>query len=205
LRVVVTDRRIVMTWGDARVAVPRALVRTVVIDQDLVLLGAGTVELARVRCDVDAARLGGALHRHGYPEPLTADPWATRFRPWPTPEGTATGAPAGPDALTGETRLLLDARARALTEQSHGDAELLRRQLTARGVMVRDIRPFARRPEQQWRSVAMATPQVPVQEAVSIVPETPVPETGVVVPPETPVERELGPAVTVRPGAAPTV
>ncbi|MPV38298.1 YqeB family protein [Georgenia subflava] len=143
LRAQVSDRAITLEWDDARVSVPRPLIRSVVLDGDLVLLGPGGVELARVRCDVDRGELRRALAAHGYPEPVSTDPHADAFVPV---------CPAG--GLTEQDLRLLSARARAVAAGEHGDAELLRRQLAARGIMVRDVhRPGRRSAGQQWRAV----------------------------------------------------
>ncbi|MFD1506178.1 hypothetical protein FE374_17770 [Georgenia yuyongxinii] len=145
LRAHVSSRSVTLVWDDARVSVPRSLVEAVVLDADLVLVGAGTVELARVRCDLDRAELYAALAAHGYPEPLQDDPNGTQFVPW---RRTDTELPR-------QERRLLAARGAALAEGGHGDAELLRRQLAARGVMVRDMhRPGRRSRVQEWRAVA---------------------------------------------------
>lgn len=143
LRARVGDRALTLEWDDARVSVPRHLVSAVVLAEDLVLIGPGTVELARVRCDLDRAALRRALDAHGYPEPLTEDPHEDAFAPV---------CPAG-GLATADLRLL-EARSAALTDGAHGDAELLRRQLAARGIMVRDLhRPGRRSAGQQWRAV----------------------------------------------------
>lgn len=149
LRAQVGGRAITLTWDDARVSVPRALVEDVVVGADVVLLGAGTVELARVRCDLDRPALLEALTEHGYPAPRAEDPHEDVFTPW---ERTAQDLPR-------QERRLLAARAVALTDGAHGDAELLRRQLAARGVMVRDVhRPGRRARVQEWRVVPEAVP-----------------------------------------------
>lgn len=143
LRARVSSRSLTLEWDDARVSVPRHLVSAVVLAEDLVLIGPGTVELARVRLDVDRAALRRALDAHGYPEPLTEDPHDDAFAPV---------RPAG--GLTTSDLRLLEARSAALTDGAHGDAELLRRQLAARGIMVRDLhRPGRRSAGQQWRAV----------------------------------------------------
>ena len=142
LRAQVGGRAISLTWDDARVSVPRTLIQEVVVGSDVVLLGAGTVELARVRCDLDRPALLEALAEHGYPAPRAEDPHENVFTPW---ERSAQDLPR-------QERRLLAARAEALTDGAHGDAELLRRQLAARGVMVRDVhRPGRRARVQEWR------------------------------------------------------
>jgi hypothetical protein len=143
LRARVSNRSLTLEWDDARVSVPRHLISAVVLAKDLVLIGPGTVELARVRSDLDDAALRQALEAHGYPEPLTEDPHEAAFVPV---------CPAG--GLTTSDLRLLEARSAALTDGAHGDAELLRRQLAARGIMVRDLhRPGRRSAGQQWRAV----------------------------------------------------
>jgi len=150
LRARVSDRALTLEWDDARVSVPRHLVTTVVLAEDLVLIGPGTVELARVRCDLDRAALREALARHGFPEPTDVDPHDEAFVPV---------CPAG--GLATDDLRLIEARSAALTNGSHGDAELLRRQLAARGIMVRDLHRSGRRSVgQQWRAVeSLLAPQ----------------------------------------------
>lgn len=143
LRAEISSRSLTLEWDDARVSVPRHLVSAVVVAKDLVLIGPGTVELARVRFDLDAVAFRRALEAHGYPEPLDEDPHEDAFLPV---------CPAG--GLTASDLRLLEARSAALTDGAHGDAELLRRQLAARGIMVRDLhRPGRRSAGQQWRAV----------------------------------------------------
>ena len=149
LRATVGPRAITLTWADARVSVPRRLITGIVADGDLVLLGPGGVELARVRCRLDRDRLRAALAQHGYPAPLAADPHATSFSAWVSTD----------PVLDSPVHRLLWARSRALGAGSLGDAELLRRQLAARGVMVRDVRlPHRRGLHQQWRPVTALLP-----------------------------------------------
>lgn len=150
LRASVSDRALTLEWDDARVSVPRHLVTTVVLAEDLVLVGPGTVELARVRCDLDRDALREALARHGFPRPTDSDPHGDAFLPV---------CPAA--GLTTDDLRLLEARAAAVADGSHGDAELLRRQLAARGIMVRDLhRPGRRSAGQQWRAVeSLLAPQ----------------------------------------------
>ncbi|KAE8762275.1 YqeB family protein, partial [Georgenia thermotolerans] len=156
LRAQVGVRAITLTWDDARVSVPRTLVEDVVVGADVVLLGAGTVELARVRCDLDRPTLLTALTDHGYPTPRAEDPHEEVFTPW---ERTAQDLPR-------QERRLLGARAEALTDGAHGDAELLRRQLAARGVMVRDVhRPGRRARVQEWRVIPEAVPALSASAA----------------------------------------
>ncbi|GAA1624217.1 YqeB family protein [Georgenia ruanii] len=156
LRAQVGGRAITLSWDDARVSVPRALVEDVVVGTDVVLLGAGTVELARVRCDLDRPALLVALVEHGYPAPRTEDPHEEVFTPWAR---TAQDLPR-------QERRLLAARGEALTDGAHGDAELLRRQLAARGVMVRDVhRPGRRARVQEWRVIPGALPAMSARAA----------------------------------------
>ena len=75
LRATVGPRAITLTWADARVSVPRRLVTGIVADGDLVLLGPGGVELARVRCRLDRDLLRTALASTGT---------RRRWRPTPT-------------------------------------------------------------------------------------------------------------------------
>ncbi|MGC5614883.1 YqeB family protein [Georgenia sp. Z1491] len=140
MRAEVSDRSLSITWDDARVCVPRALVGTIVLGEDLVVLGRGGVELARLPLRLSEEPLRRALVEHGYPEPQDDDPHEDDFRTWT--EG---------DALDDATARLLAARAAAVQDGQHGDAELLRRQLARRGVMVRDR--GSRPAQQQWRRV----------------------------------------------------
>lgn len=145
MRAEVSGRALTVTWDDARVCVPRALVGQIVLGPDLVILGRGGVELARIPQRLGRAALLAALAEHGYPDPGTADPHEADFATW-TPD----------DDLDGATVRLLTARAAALQDGQHGDAEMLRRQLARRGVMVRDR--GGRSAQQQWRRVAPRPP-----------------------------------------------
>lgn len=168
MRAVVGDRALTLTWDDARVSVPRALVRTVVLDGDLVLVGPGAVELARVRSMLDHRELASALRRHGYPAVVSADPFAPAFVRWDS---------GAPELDTQEHRLLA-ARAEALAIDAAGDAELLRRQLAARGVMVREVMRGRGGRAQEWRRAAPAQRLAPaVRHATAQPPARPaVPE-----------------------------
>ncbi|UNX54687.1 hypothetical protein MF406_17720 [Georgenia sp. TF02-10] len=145
LRATVSPRTLTLSWDDARVSVPRDVITSVILDGDLVLHGPRSVELARVRCDVDRPALRAALAAHGYPEPAPEDPHRGCFRSWR----------AGQD-LDRDADRLLAARARAVAARAHGDAELLRRRLAARGIMVRDVTaPGRHEVQQQWRTVEL--------------------------------------------------
>lgn len=146
--VVVTDERIEVVWQDARVSVPRRLVRAVVVDRDVVVLGRGGVELARAPGRVDLPALQRILAQHGYDPALDTDPYEDLFRTW-ADDGTATR----------DIRRLLAARAELVAAGSAGEAESLRRRLANSGIMVRDRRtvPWFQR-SQQWRPAAPAGP-----------------------------------------------
>jgi hypothetical protein len=144
MRAEVSNRAIGIHWDDAHVTVPRALVSRIVLADDLVVHGRGGVELARVPNRLNTPVLLGALAEFDYPEPVSVDPHADDFRPWT----------ADDDLEDGNRRLLL-ARAAAVRNGQHGDAELLRRQLARRGVMVRDRQ--GRPAQQQWRRVVVRT------------------------------------------------
>lgn len=144
--VVISDERIELVWQDARVSVPRRLVREVVADRDTVVLGRGGVELARAPGRVDVPALQRMLAHHGYEPALTADPHEDTFRTW-SDDGTAAR----------DIRRLLAARAELVAAGSAGEAESLRRRLANSGIMVRDRRtaPWFQR-TQQWRPAASA-------------------------------------------------
>ncbi|WP_425713816.1 YqeB family protein [Georgenia sp. Z1344] len=140
MRAEISERSLLVVWDDARVCVPRALVGQIVLADDLVVLGRGGVELARVPMRLAEEPLRAALAEHDYPEPRADDPHEDDFRPWGEDDG-----------LDDATTRLLAARAAAVQDGQPGDAELLRRQLARRGVMVRDR--GGRPPQQQWRRV----------------------------------------------------
>lgn len=141
LRITVTERDIEVSWDNARVSVPAAMVQSVVIDEDIVILGEDGIELSRVRNDVNSRELIDALIDAGYSSILTRDPYDNEFRAEEDHRGLAEDA-----------QKLLAARACAIRNGAHGDAELLRRRLASHGVMVRDIHRRGLRPlRQQWR------------------------------------------------------
>ncbi|MGO1509545.1 MAG: YqeB family protein [Actinomycetaceae bacterium] len=141
----ISERAISVMWDDARVCVRRGIVGQIVVGEDLVVLGRGGVELARVPQRLSSGPLLRALAEHGYPAPRDDDPHAAAFATW-TPG----------DDLDEAAERLLTARAAAVRAGQHGDAELLRRQLARRGVMVRDR--SGRPAEQQWRRAAGRPP-----------------------------------------------
>ncbi|GGY27815.1 hypothetical protein GCM10010384_38660 [Streptomyces djakartensis] len=103
----------------------------------LVLLGPGSLELARERCGLPWQRLAEALEAHGYAW-VEEDPYRAEFRRWVP--GTP-GLPEGADAL-------LSARARARKHDDAADARELRGELLRLGVVVRDEEK-----RQYWRLV----------------------------------------------------
>lgn len=124
----VGDAAVTITRDKSVRTVPRAEVGAVfVADGDLVLLGAGTEELARQSVDLDTGKLRAAFVRHGYPWHADGDPHRERYRRWVPglPE-----LPAGADAL-------LKARARVVGKDADDAAEL-RSELAALGVVVSD-------------------------------------------------------------------
>ncbi|BCJ30803.1 YqeB family protein [Actinocatenispora sera] len=124
----VSDTTVTITRDEAVRSVPRAQVGAVFLaDDDLVLLGVGTEELARQAVDLDATALRAAFDRHGYPWQPDGDPHAEEYRRWVPglPE-----LPAAADALLG-------ARAEALSKDAN-DAAQLRTELAALGVVVSD-------------------------------------------------------------------
>ena len=142
LRMTISPKEIEIAWDDARVQVPAELVRSIVVDRDIVILGDHDIELARVRNDVDSAHLVDALLDCGYTSIINGDPFDYEFRS----EEDCT--------LCNDVKKLLSARAHAIRAGAHGDAELLRRRLASRGVMVRDLHRRGLRPVgQQWRAV----------------------------------------------------
>lgn len=151
LRARVSPIEIMLAWDDARLCVPRRLIRHITIGSDLIIFGERGIELARVRNDLDTTALRRALQAAGYRNVSDLDPYATAF-------SAATDCPV----LNGAIRQLLQARANALTNRAYGDAEQLRRRLAAMGVVVRDVhRPGRRGARQEWRLLAAADTAVP--------------------------------------------
>lgn len=157
LRAHINDAEIILAWDDARLCVPKRLIRHITIGTDFVIFGERGIELARVRNDLDCACLRRELAAGGYQNVSDRDPYAADF-------SAATSAPA----LTAPIRRLLQARSHALTNRAHGDAELLRRRLAAMGVIVRDVhRPGRRAERQEWRLLAEAETDQPAATALA--------------------------------------
>lgn len=96
---------------------------------DLVLLDAGTVELAREKAsDLPWRRIQEAFERFGYPWRGLADPHDAQFRRW---------VDGHPDLDAGAHELLRR-RARAVRDERHGDAADALDRLREHGVVVRD-------------------------------------------------------------------
>lgn len=106
--------------------------------KQLVLLGRDTAELMRQSTDLNARVLADAFPRHGY-RWLDGDPYEDRFRRWV----------AGTSELPAAANALLKAREQAVGKgDAADDANALRDELAALGVVVRD-----RRKQQHWRFV----------------------------------------------------
>ncbi|MGI5213753.1 YqeB family protein [Plantactinospora sp. CA-290183] len=143
--VIAAVERLTVTIGDdgVRLArsgtgryVERRRIEAVFVDgRQLVLLGAGTAELARESSDLPAQRLREAFLTHGYPCLAGGDPHRDEFRRWV--EG-AHGLPPGAEPLR--------ARQRALEKDQKADVAELRAELARLGVVVRDERK-----RQYWR------------------------------------------------------
>ncbi|BCJ35055.1 hypothetical protein Athai_25580 [Actinocatenispora thailandica] len=124
----VSDAAVTITRDKAVRTVRRAEIGAVfVADGDLVLLGAGTEELARQSVDLDAGKLGAAFVRHGYPWHPDGDPHSEQYRRW------VPGLPELPAAADA----LLTARAGVVGKDADDAAEL-RTELAALGVVVSD-------------------------------------------------------------------
>lgn len=148
---------ITLAWDDARLCVPKRLIRHITIGADLVIFGERGIELARVRNDLDTPALRRALAQAGYLQVSDVDPYAAAF-------SAATSAPV----LTAPIRRLLQARAHALHNRAHGDAELLRRRLAAMGVVVRDVHRRGRHASrQEWRLLAQVEQDEPARAALA--------------------------------------
>lgn len=144
LKATITDHAIRFTWDDAQVHVPRNLVTTIVMNSDIVIATASSVELARVHNALNSSAFRAALREHGYPEPRNSDPHESEFITWKRDD----------DSLSSDISHLLRARSSALASGAHADAELLRRSLIVSGIAVRDVPRLGRpRREQQWRRI----------------------------------------------------
>ncbi|WP_199829149.1 YqeB family protein [Streptomyces rimosus] len=140
---VIDPEQAVLTVDRVSRTVPRAATAAVFKDgKNLVLLGHDTTELARLRGDFDAERFAAAFQRHGYPWQPDGDPYAADFRRW------VTAQPDLPEAA----HALLKARGHALKKGHKEDAEQLRTELSALGIVVREGKDKA----QQWRRARAA-------------------------------------------------
>ncbi|MFC3995624.1 hypothetical protein ACFOVU_06850 [Nocardiopsis sediminis] len=127
--VTVGDDQVAIARGDRRHDVHAASVGAVFVDgRRLVLLGRDTEELAAETGDLpNAKRLAAAFLAHGHPW-ADADPHRDEFRRW------VVGHPG----LPAEAHAYFKARARALEKDEAADAEELRAELAALGIVVRD-------------------------------------------------------------------
>ncbi len=146
LTATVTRDLLTLEWDDAVTTVPRHLTDSVVLSQDLVVLGPESAELARVRSSLSPARLREALRLHGWPEPVTQEPDEDLWSTWEPRD----------HRLSPSAQRFLAARATALRERAGADAEHLRRALVSQGIMVRERRSRGSW-HQQWRRVPVAT------------------------------------------------
>ncbi|MBB6171400.1 hypothetical protein HNR23_001460 [Nocardiopsis mwathae] len=138
LTVTVTDDGVELKRGDSAQDFRRSSVHAAFLDGGhLVLLGGGTRELAREKCDLDAAALAGAFTARGYAWLADGDPHREEFRRW------VEGAPE----LSASADALFRARQRALEEKDGDDAAELRRELAKLGIVVREEKK-----RQYWRA-----------------------------------------------------
>lgn len=143
LRMKVSPEELQLWWDDANVRVKGHAIRHISVTRDIVIYGDDGVELARVRNDLDRGALLTALRRAGYGSIHQHDLHEHDFI-------TVTET----SLLTEDVRKLLEARAYAVKNGAQGDAELLRRRLVTKGVMVRDQhRPGLRPLHQQFRQL----------------------------------------------------
>jgi len=128
LAITLTDDQIRLKINGTTRTFDRAQIAAAFLDaQQLVLLGPDTRELAREKPEVSGEAVAAGFRAHGYPW-READPYRDAFRLW-VPE--LPGLPAGANAL-------LSARARARAKKQKDDAQELRREAAALGVVVRD-------------------------------------------------------------------
>lgn len=130
LRALVSREVLTLHWADATVTVPRPLIDSIVVADDLILRSRTGVELARVHNSFPASELASTLKRYGYPAPLSEDPDSHEFVPWTEAERS----------VSSDVYRILQVRASLLAQGALGQAEALRREAVSRGVMVRDIR-----------------------------------------------------------------
>lgn len=140
LTVTVSDDRVATRRGGSSLEISHAEVAAVFLDgKQLVVLGKGTTELARIPSDLDAGRLGAAFLRHGYPW-SAGDPHQDDYRLWV----------AGTPDLPVSANALLRARERVLgKDDGKEDATILRAELAKLGVVVREEKR-----RQYWRRTA---------------------------------------------------
>lgn len=136
----VTDRGVTVRTKDAdRFIGADRIDRIVTAEKELVILDGDSREIYRARIEDEMLPgLRDALASAGYPEPLTADPFAGDFTTWTDGDG----------ALGEDAEALLRSRRRALADDKPGAAEEALDALRERGVMVRD-----RDGRQQFRQV----------------------------------------------------
>lgn len=127
--VTIDHDQITTKQGDSTRVVGRGSVTAVFLDgKQLVLLDRSSRELLRQRGDLPSAkRLQAAFVAHGYPW-RDVDPFDDDYKRWVIDS---------PD-LPAEAHALLKARARAVENDDHDDAEELRAELSKLGVVVRD-------------------------------------------------------------------
>ncbi|MDO5723911.1 MAG: hypothetical protein Q4P33_05880 [Flaviflexus sp.] len=146
LRIDVSTPALTLAWGDARVRVRREIITDIALGGDLIIYGTGGIELARVSlAHVDTDRLSKALQRYGYPEPSFTEIGIF------SPDLSTLPAPA---------RRIIARRQEALAAGNDEIAELLRRQLVAMGIMVRDV-GRGRRSSPEVRTVDLTRPRAP--------------------------------------------
>jgi hypothetical protein len=137
MRVVVSDRGLLVVRGDARSTVAKEAVDAVFVDgKQLVVLDLQSRQVVRDRLE-NAAKgwVREAFLAHGYPW-VEGDPYEALFRRW---------VPDLPD-LPAAVNAMLAARAMALSKKSAGDAAELRDEVQKLGYTVRDSGSV-----QQWR------------------------------------------------------
>ncbi|MEV4432963.1 hypothetical protein [Streptomyces sp. NPDC049585] len=109
--------------------VPRDAVAAVFRDgKQIVLLGHGTQEVARISGEFSVEAFEAAFTRHGWPWQADGDPHRDSFRRWIE----------GDPALSPAAHALLRARAHTLGKSRRDDAEQLRADLGAMGIVVRE-------------------------------------------------------------------
>ncbi|MDA0565051.1 hypothetical protein LG943_12075 [Streptomonospora sp. S1-112] len=128
--VTVTDHEASVTANGRTRTAPRGQVRAVFKDgKRLVLLGARGEEVAGGVVALKPHRLAKAFRAHAYPWRDDGDPHAEDFRRW---------VPGLPELSVG-AHALFAARAKALEKDQSSDAEDLREEINALGIVVRDM------------------------------------------------------------------